>query len=175
MTATTADARAIGTTRLDRETATILLFEEAACLDQNRWKDWLALYCEDAHYWIPSWRNFSETTTDPDTEMSLIYYTERSRLEERIWRITSGLSTASAPLSRTMHTISNVRLDKQEANVAHANFLVQVFNPFLKETVSHFGTYRVHYVQQDAKWLIQAKTIVLLNDYLPSFIDVYTI
>ena len=32
-----------------------LLFREALCLDTRRWDDWLALYDEDATFWMPAW------------------------------------------------------------------------------------------------------------------------
>ena len=32
-----------------------LLFREALYLDTQRWDDWLALYDEDATFWMPAW------------------------------------------------------------------------------------------------------------------------
>ena len=59
-----------------------LLYREAHFLDTRLWDDWLGLYTRDAVFWMPSWRNESETTDDPDTELSLIYYAGRANLEE---------------------------------------------------------------------------------------------
>lgn len=160
---------------LDRAQAEALLYHEAECLDQQRWDEWLALYAEDAVFWVPSWRDFSQPTNDPGAELSLIYYSERARLEERIWRLRSCQSPASMPLSRTLHTISNVRVDAQEQDVVHANAVVHAFNPRRRETTVQFGTYRLRLIHKEGRLGIAEKKIILLNDYLPSSIDVYTI
>ena len=60
-----------------------LLYREALCLDEQRWDDWLALYPEEIEFWVPAWKNERETTADPKTEISLIYLSSRTRLEER--------------------------------------------------------------------------------------------
>ena len=31
------------------------LLEEAACLDERRWDDWLAMYEDDCLFWLPAW------------------------------------------------------------------------------------------------------------------------
>jgi len=32
-----------------------LIYREARLLDEKKWQDWLALYTEDALFWMPSW------------------------------------------------------------------------------------------------------------------------
>ena len=164
-----------GDVPFDLAAAQALLIEEAACLDEQRWDDWLALFVPDATYWVPSWKDHSEVTTDPNSELSLIYYAERERLAERIWRIRSGQSPASVPLPRTLHMIGNVRLDLANPLVVHANAVVHVFSPRLREEEVHFSTYRIAFRRDGNAWRIATKTIKLLNDYLPSSIDVYSI
>src|SRR6202050_3391122 len=72
---------------------------------------------EDAVYWLPAWRDEYETTTDPQTEVSLIYHHTRLGLEERIARIESRKSITALPLPRTSHQISNVEL--RAVSLAH--------------------------------------------------------
>lgn len=160
---------------LDQARAEALLYREAECLDQHRWDEWLALYAEDAVFWVPSWIDFSRSTSNPDTELSLIYYSARARIEERVWRLQSGQSPASVPLSRTLHSISNVRLAANEPGIVHANAVVHAFNPRRRETTVQFGTYRLRLVCNEGRLLIAEKKIILLNDYLPSSIDIYTV
>ena len=164
-----------GDAAIDLAVAQALLFEEAACLDEQRWDDWLALFAPDAVYWVPSWKDHAEVTTDPDRELSLIYYAERERLEERIWRIRSGQSPASMPVPRTLHMIGNVRLDPVLPTAVRTNAVVHVFSPRLREEAVHFSTYRIEFRQDGDAWRIANKTIKLLNDYLPSSIDIYSI
>lgn len=87
-----------------------LLYQEAAFLDERRWPEWLALYAEDAEFWVPAWDEEGKPTDDPQAQLSLIYYDSRTGLEDRVWRIESGLSPASRLLVRTCHIITNVRL-----------------------------------------------------------------
>lgn len=169
------DFRSSPATRLDAADAERLVIEEAACLDEARWDDWLALYEEDASFWVPSWEDYSTSTTDPASQLSLIYYAGRKRLEERVWRLRSGQSPASVPLHRTMHAITNFRIDGQDHNVIHSNFVVHSFNPRRKESLTTFGAYRHTLRCGPAGWKIAAKMILLLNDYLPASIDIYTI
>ena len=47
-----------------------LLYREGHFLDARRWDDWLALYCEDAVFWVPAWKGAHELVDSPDTEVS---------------------------------------------------------------------------------------------------------
>ncbi|MEC9341489.1 MAG: aromatic-ring-hydroxylating dioxygenase subunit beta [Pseudomonadota bacterium] len=152
--------------------ASKLLFEEAACLDERRWDDWLALYTEDCEYWVPAWKNQFETTGDPESEVSLIYYADRSGLEERVWRIRSDAAPAHRLLPRTCHAINNIRvtLNPQGLRV-HANWRVDYYVE--KRSGVFFGFYDMALVKPDSDWRIARKKITLLNDCVPSYLDVY--
>ena len=47
--------------------ATELLYREAHYLDTQRWDDWLALYREDAEFWMPAWKDAHALTESPDS------------------------------------------------------------------------------------------------------------
>ena len=79
------------------------LYHEAALLDERRFEEWLALYTEDALYWVPQ-----GDATDPMRAVS-IAYDDRRRLHERVLRLTSGFAYAQDPPSRTCHVVGNVR------------------------------------------------------------------
>ena len=54
--------------------------------------------------------------TDPQSEVSLIYYAHRGGLEDRVFRIRTERSSAtSLPEPRTSHNISNVEIVEQDA------------------------------------------------------------
>lgn len=113
---------------LSLQDAEAILYREAEYLDESRWDDWLDLYAEDACFWIPAWKNETETTTDPESELSLVYYKGRNNLADRVWRVRSGQSVASTPRIRAVHLITNVRLvaaDTTTARIA-ANFAVNL-------------------------------------------------
>ncbi len=154
-----------------------LLFDEAARLDRQDWDGWLALYTRDCVFWVPSWTTDKTLARDPETELSHIYYASRSGLEDRVWRIRSGLSIASMPMPRTMHAVTNIRLLEagEAALTLEANLSVDLFS--LKDHTSHrlFGRTEHRLVAEDGAWRIARKTVVLLNDYLPSVLDIYSV
>src|SRR5258708_20440569 len=63
-----------------------------------------------AEFHVPQWDSEHVATTDPKREMSMIYYATRGGLEDRIFRLRTGKSAASQPMPRTLHQISNVRI-----------------------------------------------------------------
>ncbi|MES2534236.1 MAG: aromatic-ring-hydroxylating dioxygenase subunit beta [Pseudomonadota bacterium] len=157
-----------------------LLRQEAASLDERRWDDWLALFSAQCEYWMPTWRTEEQLTEDPQSEMSHIYYASRAGLEDRIMRIRSRRSPASTPMPRTAHSIGYVRMIDGPA-VGDGHFSLQsswscnVFYPFLKRTETFFGLAYYTLVREDDQWRIGKKKIVLLNDYIPSMLDIYCV
>lgn len=152
-----------------------LLYQEAAFLDERRWPEWLALYAEDAEFWVPAWDEEGKPTDDPQSQLSLIYYDSRTGLEDRVWRIESGLSPASRLLVRTCHIITNVRLTeiaKHRLNVS-SNWQVQIYQPEKQASLAYFGFYE-HVLRFDGDALrIAKKKITLLNDVIGSALDIY--
>lgn len=158
--------------------ATDLLYREARCLDEQRWDDWLALYHEAAEFWVPAWKSEHEPTADPATEVSLLYTAARSELEDRVWRVRSGKSIASVPLPRTAHVISNVLLvPSDQADILEARCVATtyLFNVKRREQLVSFALGEHRLVRVGEGWRIRRKKLVLLNDYLPTMLDFYTI
>lgn len=152
-----------------------LLYREAACLDERRWDEWLALFAIDCEYWIPTWRTEEVLAADPRTELSHIYYASRAGLEDRIVRIRSGKSPASTPLRRTTHLVANVQLleGTEDAMQLRSSWTVHVFDPHQKNSYTLFG-HSFHGLRIiDAQWRISRKKVVLQNDYLPAMVDIY--
>jgi 3-phenylpropionate/cinnamic acid dioxygenase small subunit len=155
-----------------------VLHREALYLDQRRWDEWLALYREDAEFWVPAWKSESEPTADPDNEVSLIYISSRVSLEERVSRVKSGRSAASTPLPRTAHALSNILVDpgaSAEALTARAVAATHIFDLRRREPHLIFGHSEYRLARNGAAWLIRRKKVVVLNDYLTTIIDFYTV
>lgn len=159
--------------------AAAFLYREALHLDTQRFDEWLGLFVPDCEYWVPAWKSEHETTADPRRELSLIYYRNRSGLEDRVWRVRSGRSIASKPLPRTQHAITNVLVEQGEAARATvlSNFTVHQFRMKSYETEVLYGRYQhvLVRVADDGGWRIRAKRIVLLNDYMPAMLDFYSL
>lgn len=152
-----------------------LLFEEAAALDEKRWDDWLALFSEDVVYWVPAWDSEHEQTSDPDSEISFIYYNSRSGLEDRIFRIRLNQSSASIPLPRTCHLVTNIRaLRRSDGNCeVRANWQAHCYR--LRKSSCFYGYYDYLLKPEGKNWLITKKKITVLNDEIPTVLDIYSI
>jgi 3-phenylpropionate/cinnamic acid dioxygenase small subunit len=151
-----------------------LLAREARLLDERRWDEWLALYTEDCEYWVPSW-HADRPTDDPRSTLSLLYYDRRSGLEERVWRITSGLSAASNVLPRTTHLVASVEVIGFDAASAQVRAAFTCHNLRAEGTHTFFGLYD-HTLRRTADGLrIARKRTVLMNDLIPGVLDIYSI
>ena len=156
-----------------------LVHSEALHLDAQRWDDWLGLFTEDAVFWLPAWADEHRLSASPERELSLIYCSARAGLEDRVWRVRSGLSAASKPLPRTSHAVTNsvVTLDSGSSDrvVVDSSWTCHVYE--LKQRTQHvfFGSYQHHLLCEQGHWRIQSKKVILMNDLLPTMLDFYCI
>jgi 3-phenylpropionate/cinnamic acid dioxygenase small subunit len=79
------------------------LYHEARLLDTQRYEEWLALFTDDATYWVP----LEQGQKDPH-ETSSIIHDDRTLLELRVKQIRHPRAHARLPLARTVHQVSNV-------------------------------------------------------------------
>jgi hypothetical protein len=78
-------------------TSCAFLYRESRLLDDEQWDEWLECYHPDAQFWMPSWDDDDQLVTDPQREISLIYYPTRQGLEDRVFRIKTERSSATMP------------------------------------------------------------------------------
>jgi len=151
-----------------------LLYQEAWCLDSQRWDDWLALYEPDCTFWVPTWRNELEPTQDPSREASLIYASNRDRLAERAKRLKEGKTPTAQPLPRTAHMVTNVLLRPSEPGeclVVSAAWTVRRYDANTHRTDVFFGRYE-YLLRPKADGLrIASKVVYLLNDRVSTYVD----
>jgi benzoate/toluate 1,2-dioxygenase beta subunit len=152
------------------------LFAEARALDDKDWDAWLAFYAPDAEFWMPSWDDDDKLVTDPQSEISLIYYAHRGGLEDRIFRIRTERSSAtSLPEPRTSHNISNVEIVAQSGGECHLRFNWVTFSYRYKTVDTYFGTSFYTLDTSAAQPVIKRKKVVLKNDYIHHVVDIYHI
>ncbi len=137
-----------------------LLYREAFTLDRHRFDDWLALFTDDATYWVP----LEEGQIDP-IETSSIVYDNRELMGLRVKQYREARAHARLPLARTTHQISNVMLDEAQTgspdvNVASTLVLVE----YRQERQRVYGALVTHRVRRTPAGLrIAAKRIDLVN------------
>ncbi|WP_213939494.1 benzoate 1,2-dioxygenase small subunit [Pseudomonas sp. dw_612] len=149
------------------------LYREARYLDDKQWDDWLELYAADASFWMPSWDDNDELTEDPQREISLIWYGNRTGLEDRIFRIKTERSSASIPDTRTSHNISNIELLEHADGLCKVRFNWHTLSFRYKTVDSYFGSSFYTLDVRGENPLIKAKKVILKNDYVRQVIDVY--
>ncbi|HXQ51281.1 MAG TPA: aromatic-ring-hydroxylating dioxygenase subunit beta [Stellaceae bacterium] len=91
------------------------LVHEARLLDEARWDEWLALFTDDAWYWVPT----SPDQSSPHDTVSLIY-DDRRLLETRVRRLSNPHIHAQNPPARASRIVANVTVEKAEADAAVA-------------------------------------------------------
>ncbi len=90
------------------------LYHEAELLDERRYEDWLALFAEDAQYFMPMRRNVPHD--EPEREftragLDVNWFDEgKDTLTRRVKQILTGIHWAEEPPSRICHLISNVQV-----------------------------------------------------------------
>ena len=87
-----------------------LVLREARLLDEQRYVEWLALFAEDAVYWIPTQPN----QASPHEALSILYE-PKSLLALRVERLARGEMHVQSPPSRTVHHVSAIEVEGDEA------------------------------------------------------------
>jgi biphenyl 2,3-dioxygenase beta subunit len=104
------------------------LYHEAELLDGRRFDEWLELFADDAHYWMPLRFNRDRRENAPEEsapdELSM-FDDDKEFLAARIRRLKTGQAWAEDPPSRTRHLVTNVCIESAGAELSvHSNFLV---------------------------------------------------
>lgn len=89
------------------------LYYEAWLLDERRYHEWLDLFTEDTHYWMPirMTRARGDESAELTKEHENSYFDDdKAMLRQRIEKLDTGFSWAEDPPSRTRHVVSNVRI-----------------------------------------------------------------
>ncbi len=100
-------------------TAEEFLYYEARLLDTQKFEEWLALFTDDATYWVPL-----EKDQESPLETGSIIHDDRTLLELRVKQIRHPRAHARNPVARTVHQVSNVMpLEKSGNEVRIASTL----------------------------------------------------
>jgi p-cumate 2,3-dioxygenase beta subunit len=135
-----------------------LLYKEADLLDQWKLDEWLTLYTNDAHYYVPS-TDIPGDDADPDTSLFYIF-DDRHRMQERVIRLSKAGAHSEWPRSKTRHLVSNVRATRDHTFIrARASFAVWRSKDITSDVF--VGHYLYEIIEQLGTLRIQKKTSVL--------------
>lgn len=149
------------------------LYHKAELCDAQSWDEYLDLFDENSEFHVPQWDSEHVYTTDPKRGMSLIYYSNRTGLEDRVFRLRTGKSAASTPLPRTLHQITNVRIAERENGELEVKANWATF--YARHGVAEHFFGRVTYTlrPEGDTWKIARKHVLLLNDTINAVLDFY--
>jgi benzoate/toluate 1,2-dioxygenase beta subunit/2,4,5-trichlorophenoxyacetic acid oxygenase 2 len=173
--------------REERAQACELVALEAQLLDAQEWDAWLALYREDAEFWVPTWVDEDRLGSDPAMQVSFMYLQGRALLAERVQRVRSGRSIASTPVPRTAHLVAGslaipvLAGEREVAGAAESSPRIIVRSAFSShvylhkdaQVVTYAGRYEHELAWEGDSLGIARKKIVLINDQLVSRVDFF--
>ena len=132
---------------------------EAALLDAGRFDDWLALFAEDGHYWVPLQ---GAAQADPLSHNS-IAYEDRLLLQLRIERLKNPRAHSQHPRSHCQHVLQRPVIEQDdEAGLALSTPFIYVESRG-EEQLLLAGTCRHLLARHGDSFLIRQKRIDLLN------------
>jgi 3-phenylpropionate/cinnamic acid dioxygenase small subunit len=136
---------------------------EAALLDARRFDDWLALFADDGHYWVPL---LGAAQADPHSHNSLAYE-DRLLLQLRVDRLKNPRAHSQHPPSHCQHVLQASRIVEEAEGGAEGELTLHT--PFIyieargEAQVMLTGTCRHRLVRTAESWAIRQKRIDLLN------------
>lgn len=143
----------------ERAAVEALLAREARLLDRRDYRAWLALFVPECLYWAPG----TPEPSDP-RESVAVFFDDRRRLEDRIYRLETGWAWSQVPPSRTVHMISNVEVFRARdpgRRMVRANFCVHEFRAGETRALAGWLGYRL--AMKDGGPLIEVKQVNLLE------------
>jgi 3-phenylpropionate/cinnamic acid dioxygenase small subunit len=96
----------------ERRAVEEFLYEEARLADSHLYEEWLALWTDDALYWVPA---AGGKDTDPLQQVSYIY-DNIVRLRTRLGMLISGEKFSQLPPSGLARVISNIGVEGKDDN-----------------------------------------------------------
>ncbi|TYC69078.1 aromatic-ring-hydroxylating dioxygenase subunit beta [Stappia sp. BW2] len=96
---------------ISREEVIDFIYDEARMLDEGRFSEWLSLWLEDGHYWMP----LDYKQTDPHLVTSLLYE-DIFMLRLRVERLNGARTFSQKPKSRCHHVIQRPFIDEMEGD-----------------------------------------------------------
>lgn len=146
----------------DRQQVEQFLYLEAQLMDEHRYDEWLALWTDDALYWVPTGRD----EIDPKREISLIY-DDRVRLQVRVGRLKSGFAHAQEPKSRMRRVVSNIVVEEAENGevVTYSNFLLAELRRGQQDIFAGRTIHRLR--PHEGSFKLVSKKVLLVNNDEP--------
>lgn len=146
----------------DHQAVVEFLYREGRLADEARYAEWLALWTDDAVYWVPA---TTDPAADPETRLSHIY-DNRARLETRIKLLQTGHRYSQEPASLMRRLISNIEVTEGSDGelVAGSNFILAELSIQAKSEMHWWVGRATHHLRRvDGLLRMRLKKVVLIN------------
>jgi len=146
----------------DHQAVVEFLYLEGRLADEARYAEWLALWTDDAVYWVPA---TTDPAADPETRISHVY-DNRSRLETRIKLLQTGHRYSQEPASLMRRLISNIEVEagRDGELVAGSNFILAELSIQAKSEMHWWVGRATHHLRRvDGRLRMSLKKVVLIN------------
>ena len=147
--------------RIDRTAIESFLYREARLMDAHAYDEWLALWDQDATYWVPC----NSDDIDPTQNVSIIY-DRRGQLRARIQRFkeTSWLREQAPRLKRL---ISNIEIESASDSevVVSSGFILAELHHHTQYLWAGSTTHAL--IPRSDGFKIRSKKVLLLNNNEP--------
>ena len=145
---------------ITHKTLTDFVYAEARMLDEQRFDDWLNLFTEDGHYWMP----LAHGQTDPKLHTSLMYE-DKLLLRVRVERLEGQRTFSQQPKSRCHHLLQAPTIESSDA--AAGEHVVRTAFHYVEtrqDRQTLFAGWTTHHLVADADGLrIRLKRVDLVN------------
>lgn len=102
--------------KVSRDQIIDFIYDEARMLDEQRFDEWLGLWLEDGHYWMP----LDYQQTDPVLVTSYMYE-DIFMLRLRVQRLNGARTFSQKPKSRCSHVIQRPFIDEMNDSTITTN------------------------------------------------------
>ena len=146
----------------DHQAVVEFLYREGRLADEARYAEWLALWADDAVYWVPA---TTDPDADPETRISHIY-DNRTRLETRVKLLQTGHRYSQEPASLMRRLISNIEVEagRDGELVAGSNFILAELSIQAKPEMHWWVGRATHHLRRVGGQLrMSLKKVVLIN------------
>lgn len=155
------------------------LYREARLLDEERFREWLAMLAPDIHYWLPLRENRFRRDRRPEPgpdNCASVYNDDLFDLELRIKRFETGLVWSEDPAPRVNRVVTNIEvIPGAEVNVLKAFSNVSICRSRRQDEETTFNAKRQDSFRRiDGVWkLAQRHVLVTHHVFLDENVSVF--
>lgn len=152
-------------------------YDEAECIDNRRFTEWLDMLHEDLRYFMPMRHNVKfgmhEEREDSREDEGISWFNEdKWTVTKRVEQILTGVHYAEEPLSRTTHMLTNIQVVEALPDAASAQDITTScrFHTYLNrveyETFHFIGKRYDRLVRVGDEWKVRHRRIILDQNVL---------